>query len=223
MAFTLTSNKGTGTAAAIALGTMTAGDLMVVAAANFTGNETISGTPTDSLGNTYNVGEVYSSSGNTLAVLWGIIGTGGSGATLTITWSAGSTVSSAYGEFSGSSVTGCSQDGSGQGVNVTTGTTLTTPSITTIGADDLVVNAIYQDGGVATFNSPWSSAASQSYGVSLAYQADVAAGTYSPNITITTGNNYSAVVAIKAGSSGGATATTFSVSDPGATRIPGIH
>lgn len=208
MAFTLTTNKGTNAGgASFSIGTaLTAGDLMVVGCSNTNASETITGA-TDTLGSTWH-NFTFGSSGSTFAILWAALG--GTGAnSLTVTWSGAGTAGDViFGEFTGTSVSGATQDGTGQGDHpASTVTNVVTPTITTTGADDLLLNYVWDNNGAGTFSSPWTAIGSTGAGF-LGYDADVTAGTYAPNATVTSGGFCaSVVVAIQAGGGGGGGST----------------
>jgi hypothetical protein len=205
MAFALTANKGTfaGGAGAFHIDAAagTAGDLMVVGAFNTAGTVSISAI-SDTVGTTYSK-FVFAGGGNTAAIIWGFLGASFSsgGNSMTITWSAGQVDGAAYGEFNGSSVPGSSQDGAGQGVSFSGVTSIATPNITTTGADDLVLNFVWCNGGAPTFGGSWSTANAAGL-QGLAYQADKGPGTYSPSATFASSTGESLCVAIMAAASG---------------------
>lgn len=190
MSFTVTANVGQVTpsgASPFAIGTAAGvGDLMIVGVVNELANSLTISSISDTFSTTYS-SFVFSGGGNTYAIVYGFLaGTGAN--TMTLTWSSGSTSLAVYTEFTGSSVSGATVDGAGQGVNgsgAATGTT--TPPITTAGTDDLVINYIWNNGDHPIYASPWNTAQSAYPSGGIGYQADVAAGTYTPNATFAAG------------------------------------
>jgi hypothetical protein len=185
MAFNLTSIHGTNNTSTISMGSVTGGDLLVVCELNTSGSGLTISAFTDTVGTVYNrTLQNDSGGGNTLVTAWGFAGGSGSNS-VTITWSVGTTGRGAWAQFDGSSVPGCVVDVAPV-IATGSGTSITTPSITTAGADDLVLNYVDQNNGTTTFNSPWSTAASASFVGGIAYQADVVPGAYAANATIGT-------------------------------------
>lgn len=194
----LTTNHGSGTAAsgtAFSIGTaQNVGDLMVVALFNINGTYTVSGI-SDTVGTSYS-SYVFTSGGTTWVYCWGFLaGTGAN--SFTITWSGGTSGFGDYAEFTGTSVSGSVIDGTGHGAEGTAASTVTTPTITTTGTDDLVLNFFFSQGGTTSVGSPWSTAAT-GQGI-LAYLPDVGASTYTPNGAITASGVWGSIcIAFKA-------------------------
>lgn len=203
MAFTLTANHGTKTSA-YGTGTVLAtGDLLAVGLWNFNATSTLTAI-SDTVGTSWTTVTI-GGNGCGFALSWGFAG--GTGAnSLTTTWNTGTTTFEAYAEFNGSSVSGATADGTGAGVTGS-GTSVVQSGYTTSGSDDLVLNfAAPASGGTSAFafGGSWVNAAvSTSFG-GIGYQADVAAGTYTPSASWTGSSPWGSIIlALKAASGGG--------------------
>jgi hypothetical protein len=101
---------------------------------------------------------------------------------------------SCWGEFSGAPAT-IQADGTASGATATAAT-IAVPTITTTGASDLVLNAV-NTANAPTIVAPWSTVNNATAGtIAMAYQANFAAGTATPNVTQTSGTYVSVTGAI---------------------------
>jgi hypothetical protein len=196
MAFTLGQkvNKaltGGGTTTQAYGSNVTAGNLLVAFSANFVANATItadltsSGTATVSawqkaLASPY-AGAAFA---YPMQAYWALV-TGTGSCTTSISWNSTANGGDLFqAEFSGSSINPLLvQDGAGQ---TSTGTTasIVLPSLTTSYTDDLILGFVQTVSSVQTVVSPWSLGATDTQNVWF-YQADLAAGTYTPHVTLT--------------------------------------
>jgi hypothetical protein len=198
--FALTTNHGTQTSA-FGTGTVqAAGDLLVVGLWNFNSTCTLTALQ-DTIGTSYTI-KTVSVTGAGFGLGWGFAGGTGANSLTTMTWSnAAATTFGSYAEFNGTSVSGATADGVGAAISGTSGTSIATPTYTTLGSDDLIVNFAAPASSVSAFAfaGGWIPAAvSASFG-GIAYQADVGAATYTPSASWTTSTIWgSIVVAFKA-------------------------
>lgn len=205
MAYTTTSNHGSGSGATFSISTAagTKGDLMIIGCTNQSSASATISALSDTVGTSYSHTTLFGFNGGTFCVIYGFLGASfaSAGNTLTLTWSTGSTSSAEYVEFTGSSVSGATLDGTPPTpTSSTSATSVTTPSITTTGSDDLVLNYIWENSGTVTFTG-WTSAQSQGFNGAIGYMADKGAGTYAANATISATSQYvSIVLAFKAAS-----------------------
>lgn len=197
MAFTLAQH----TSALIASGTrahtkayasnVTAGNLLVVIDIDYAvpGSGSIT-TPISNTGTagvqTWHQAVLFDSSTDTAWLgMWYATASGTGTCTPSQTWDATTSGGEFYvSEWSGTSVVGATQDGTGKTSDGTTASVVL-PSITTTNPDDLVIGYA-STANTATVVSPWVTGDTQS-GDHWFYQVDLAAGTYTPHVTQTSG------------------------------------
>jgi hypothetical protein len=207
MAFTLTGNHGAGVGASVTTGTVAGtGNLLILWLCNTTASTENITAITDAVGSNWSASQGVRFGdpgvGDTFWILWAIAGGTGANA-VTVTYDGGSTGRWLWAEFSGTSVSGCSSDGTGSGIHINAGSgtqTYATPTITTTGADDLIINV--NDGPTCTVNSPWVNPVGGSRSYTMGYQADVTANTYTPSMTATAAGSSAMCFAIKAAGGG---------------------
>ena len=172
---------------------VTSGDLLVLGLFNSTSSSATISSITDTVGTSYSSYLFGSSAhGSSYAIAYGLAGGTGANSSA-ITWSTGTAGAVIWGEFSGAPGA-IVIDGAGVKAEVTSGT-VTTPTITTTMSDDLVLH-LARSGNTMTVGSPWTVVVTVANNIALAYQADVTAGTYTPNMTCTSAAWTSLCVAI---------------------------
>lgn len=175
----------------------TANNLLIAISVLFSGTGTVSGI-SDTIGNTWNTWTglpFQSATGLATLAAYYAFNTTTAADTVTIT-SSNSTLELYIAEFSGVS-TSAVADGAAGTADGASGATVTTPSITTTGGDDLLLSAFA--GGYSSFGGStptWVQGGTDGSGEAWGYALDQTAGTYNQDINQSSGAFASIVVAL---------------------------